>query len=37
MTTQMVLDQARAAIAQDKDREAVMQRLRAMGVDPKGL
>lgn len=37
MTTQMVLDQARAAIAQGKDRTAVMQRLREMGVDPKGL
>jgi hypothetical protein len=37
MTTQMVLDQARAAIAQGKDREAVIQRLREMGVDPKGL
>jgi len=35
MTTQMVLDQARAAIAQH--RGAVMQRLREMGIDPKGL
>lgn len=37
MTAQMVLDQARAAIVQGKDPEAVKQRLREMGVDPEGL
>lgn len=37
ITDAMLLDQARAAIAQGKDRAAVTQRLRALGVDPKGL
>jgi hypothetical protein len=31
------LDEARAAIAAGKDRNAVIQRLRAMGINPEGL
>ena len=37
VTPELAIQQARAAIAAGKDRNAVIQRLRDMGVDPKGL
>lgn len=37
MTPQAVLQQAKAAIAAGKDRAGVIAKVRAMGIDPKGL